>query len=72
MKTKRFGRIFAFTYSELNDSKTMKPKPGLSIQLDKDVDVRDEFDGEWIRLGEAKRLYKSLGAAIKYIEKELK
>lgn len=63
MKPRKFGKVIAFEYIE-NGGKT---KPGVSIKLDSGSMV-DQFDGEWIRLPEAKKLHAQLGKAIAHIE----
>jgi hypothetical protein len=63
VKKKRFGNVFALEYRS-GDSPLL---PGFSITVDGDADT--EFDGNWIRLREAKKLARDLQKAINYVEK---
>ena len=67
MKKKKFGKVFAFNYGV----NLALAAPGVSIKLEAGP-IEDEYDGEWIRLPEAKKLHSALGKAIAYIEESRK
>ena len=62
MKTKNFGKAVAFEFIDNG-----KLKNGISLRA-RNVKLKDEFDGDWITLTQAKKILRNLDSAIAYIE----
>jgi len=67
IKDKRYGKCWVISYA----TNGKKPLPGISVKTGNGI-PDDCFDGEWLRLGEAIRLHKSLGKAILHIQEFVK
>lgn len=61
-KPKKFGKVIAFNWLHNGT-----PCTGVSIKFESGR-MEDEFDGEWIKRADAKRLYDNLGRALAYLE----